>query len=128
MIDILKALSVDVHCEQCGDFNVGADVIAESQRLLAAGCPGSFHECPPQWLATLLPQSELESLRRAWDGLENATRGPAWRISLDDSQRIAPPANGDVDPRTLARWEDDGGYVPPGRGVRDVASGGRRLS
>lgn len=28
MTDILKALSVDVHCDQCGDFDIGADVIA----------------------------------------------------------------------------------------------------
>ena len=98
MTDILKALSVDVHCDQCGDFDIGADVIAESQRLLAEGCPGSPHECPPQLFARLLPLPALESLRRAWNALESATHTPVRQIALD--------------PRTLARWEDDGGYIP----------------
>lgn len=43
MTDILKHLAVDVHFDECGDFTVGADVIAESQRLLAEGCPGDPH-------------------------------------------------------------------------------------
>ncbi len=34
MTDILKSLSVDIHCHQCGDFTLGADVIAESQSHL----------------------------------------------------------------------------------------------
>jgi hypothetical protein len=115
VIDILKALSVDVHCDQCGDFSIGADVIAESQRLLAEGCPGSPHECPPQLFGTLLPQSALESLRRAWDALEHATNGPVRQISLDDAPRVASRPKDALDPRTLARWEDDGGYIPNAR-------------
>lgn len=41
MVDILRTLAVEVHCDQCGDFEIGADVIAESQRMLAEGCLGS---------------------------------------------------------------------------------------
>lgn len=112
MVDILKALTVDVHCDQCGDFNLRGDVIAESQRLLAEGCPGSPHECPPELYATLLPQSALESLRRAWDALESGTRRPVRQISLAGLSRGAPPPNDALESRTIARWEDDGGYVP----------------
>ncbi len=112
MTDLLKHLVLDVHCDQCGDFNIGADVIAESQRLLAEGCPGSPYECPPELFATLLPQSALESLQAAWDALESATRDPVRQISLDDSPRDAPRTKDKLDPRTIARWEDDSGYVP----------------
>lgn len=93
MTDILKTLAVDVHCDQCGDFTIGADVIAESQRLLAEGCPGSPHECPPTLLATLLPQPVLESLETTWSARERALSGRP-------------------EPRSISRWEDDGGYVP----------------
>ena len=112
MVDILKVLTVDVHCDQCGDFNIGADVVAESQRLLAEGCPGSPYECPPELFATLLPESALESLQTAWGALESAARGPVRQISLDDSLRVAAHPNDKPDPRTIARWEDDGGYIP----------------
>ncbi len=112
MVDILKVLTVDVHCDQCGDFNIGADVVAESQRLLAEGCPGSPYECPPELFATLLPESALESLQTAWNELESAARGRVRQISLDDSPRVATRPNDKLDPRTIARWEDDGGYIP----------------
>lgn len=112
MVDILKALTLDVHGDQCGDFDIGADVVADSQRLLAAGCPGSPHECPPELFATLLPESALESLRTAWNELESAARGPVRQVSLDDSPHVAPRPNDKLDPRTIARWEDDGGYIP----------------
>lgn len=112
MVDILKALSVQVHCGQCGDFDIGADVIAESQRLLAQGCPGSPHECPPELLATLVPQSALESLEKAWVELESATRPPVRQLALDHAPRIEREPHVQLDPRTIARWEDDGGYVP----------------
>lgn len=112
MVDILRTLAVEVHCDQCGDFEIGADVIAESQRMLAEGCLGSPHECPPRLYATLLPQGALDSLRRAWDELESVTRSPVREISLEDPPRVAVRPNDKLDPHTLARWEDDGGYVP----------------
>lgn len=117
--DILRALSVEVHCPQCGDFTVGADIIAESQRLLAAGCPGSPHECPPTLFATLLPQAALESLERVWNELESAVRAPVRQLSFDVSSHEAPHPDEKLDPRILSRWEDDGGYIPrpPSRAV-----------
>jgi hypothetical protein len=117
--DILKTVSVDVHCDRCGDFTVGADVIAESQRLLAEGCPGSSYECPPSLLATLLPQSVLESLESAWSELQRATRSPVRQLSFDDSPRVA-SANDRLDPRSISRWEDDGGYIPGTQRARDA--------
>ncbi len=112
MTDILKALSVDVHCDQCGDFNLGADTIAESQRLLAEGCPGSPHECPPALFATLLPQAALQSLQRAWSALESATQSPIRQLSLEGSPRLALHSIDNLEARAIARWEDDGGCVP----------------
>lgn len=112
MTDILENVCVEVDCDQCGNFAVGADVIAESQRLLEEGCPGSPYECPPTVLSTLLDQSSLEALGRAWRNLETAARSPVRRIFLDDSFRVPVHAGRDADPRAVSRWEDDGGYVP----------------
>lgn len=112
MTDILKTLAVDVHCDQCGDFTVGADVVAESQRLLAEGCPGSAHECPPTLLATLLPQAALESLESAWSALEGAARSPVERVTIEESPHVSTRLAGPLEPRT--RWEDDGGSVSIG--------------
>lgn len=120
MVDILKALSVEVHCDQCGDFNIGAEVIAESQRLLAGGCPGSPYECPPQWFASLLPQPALESLQRAWKALQSATRSPVRQVSLDEALRVTPRPDHKLDPRALPRWEDDGGFIPTKAGALDA--------
>ena len=110
MSDILRGFYADVRCDRCGDFTVGADVVAESQRLLAEGCPGSQFECPPELLTELLEPTVLESLKRAGCGPENAneivvlqvTRGHALRVAV----RPVP------DTRNLSRWDDDGGYVP----------------
>ena len=112
MADILKALSVDVHCDQCGDFTVGADVIAESQRMLAEGCPGSSYECPPALFATLLPRDALESFEKAWSDLEDAAPSPVRQIAIEEPPHISTRPNDKVDPRIIDRWEDDGGYIP----------------
>lgn len=88
MIDILKHISVDVHCDQCGDFTIGADVIAESQRLLARGCPGSPYECPPDLFASLLDPSALEALEKAWVDLESAIQAPVRQVRLRDASRV----------------------------------------
>ena len=119
MTDILKSVSVDVHCDQCGDFTVGADVIAESQRLLAAGCPGSSFECPPTLFATLLPEAVLESFERAWVELESAARSPVRRIEVGEASSVSVHTGSETEQRAISRWEDDGGYVPtPQRSVR----------
>jgi len=112
MTDILKHLAVDVHCDECGDFTVGADVIAESQRLLAEGCPGSPYECPPELFATLLEPSAVKALQRAWGALEGAVRPPVREVSADDSLRVAVYPTDKFDPLAACRWEDDGGYIP----------------
>ena len=74
MSDILKHVDVQVHCQQCGDFTVPADVIAESQRMLEQGCPGSPYECTPELYATLLDRSLLEKLARSWEAVERSAR------------------------------------------------------
>ncbi len=112
MTDILRTFSVDIACDQCGDFSVGLDLIAESQRLLASGCPGSPHECPPALLASLLPKSALESFERAFRDLERAARDPVRAISVEGPSPTATPLGYGVDSRALARWEDDGGLIP----------------
>lgn len=114
MTDILKTLSVDVHCDQCGDFSVGADVIAESQRMLADGCPGSPYECPATLFAALLPRSALESLEKAWSDLEGAARSHVQQIRIEEGSHVSIHSNDKLDPRTIGRWEDDGGYIPGG--------------
>jgi hypothetical protein len=111
MTNISRNLAVDVHCERCGDFSVGADVIAESQRLLAAGCPGSTYECPPTLFATLLDPAALEALERAWRALEDAARSPVRHISIDDPLRVAVQLSEQLDARSIRRWEDDGGHI-----------------
>jgi hypothetical protein len=63
--DVSRHLAVDVSCEQCGDFTIGGDVVAESQRRLAQGCPGSPHECPAALFAELVGPGALASLERA---------------------------------------------------------------
>lgn len=112
MTDILKAVSVDVHCDQCGDFTVGADVIAESQRLLARGCPGSSFECPPTLFATLLPEAVLESFERAWVELESAAHNPVRRVEVSEASSVRVGADSEPEQRAISRWEDDGGRVP----------------
>lgn len=74
MSDILKHVDVQVHCQQCGDFIVSADVIAESQRMLEEGCPGSPYECTPELYATLLDRSLLEKLALSWQAVERSAR------------------------------------------------------
>lgn len=115
MTDILKSVSVDVRCEQCGEFTVGADVIAESQRLLAGGCPGSSFECPPTLFATLLPRSALESFERAWVELESAARSPVRHLAVGEESSVTVAAGFEPERRAISRWEDDGGYVPTPR-------------
>lgn len=44
--------------------------------------------------------------------LQSTTRNPLRPLPRDPSLRVPPRPNPELDPRTLARWEDDGGYVP----------------
>lgn len=111
MSDILRHVYVDVHCSQCGDFAVRADLVAESQRLLADGCPGSPYECPPALFATLLDRHAVESLERAWSDLEDAARSPVRRVSIGDPLRVAVHPNEKLDQQAVSRWEDEGGSV-----------------
>ena len=111
MTDLPKHLYVDVHCDRCGDFAIRADVIAESQRLLANGCPGSAYECPPELYATLLEPADLESLQRAWSNLDKTTRSPLRQVSVNDGLRVCVDPLRKLDPMAISRWEDDGGYV-----------------
>lgn len=111
MTHILKNIDVHVRCRQCGDFHISAEVIANSQRLLAEGCPGSSYECPPQLFATLLEPSALASLERAWSALESTVRSPVRDVSPADSLRVAVYPNDKMNPRAICRREDDGGSI-----------------
>ncbi len=44
--------------------------------------------------------------------LQSTTRNPLRPLPRDPSLLVPPRSNPELDPRTLARWEDDGGYVP----------------
>lgn len=109
MTDVLKAVSVDVHCDQCGDFTVGADVIAESQRLLAEGCPGSPFECPPEIFSRLLEPSAIDALQRAWSAIESTARRPVRASAAVGSLHVPVCLSDELDALALCRWEDDGG-------------------
>src|SRR5690606_41180898 len=110
--DVLRQIDVNVHCDSCGDFTVGADVVAESQHLLAAGCPGSTHECPPQLLASLLDPSAVESLLQASSEPEVAARVPIQQSSTSKAVRVVVRPNDKLDAQAIPRWEADGGAVP----------------
>lgn len=84
MTDILDHLDVHVRCSQCGEYTVSAAVIAESQRLLEEGCPGSPHECPPQLIATLAEPEALESLSRAWHEVEGSVQRRADSVRMSE--------------------------------------------
>lgn len=111
MSDILRRFYVDVRCDQCGDFTVGADVVAESQRLLADGCPGSGFECPPELLANLLEPAHLESLERTGRGSGPGNEIVVRQVSRGHVLRVPVRPVPEPDARNLSRWEDDGGYV-----------------
>lgn len=111
MKESLKSIVVDVHCGQCGDFSVGADVIADSQRLLDEGCPGSSYECPPELFARLLSESTLATLQSESSGLQSAEQGSSVRRISVDWSCVAACSLHNLKSRAISRWEDDGGYV-----------------
>jgi hypothetical protein len=61
-----------------------------------------------------------ELLQRAWSALEPRTRSPVRQHSLSDSLHLAAGPTERLESRVIARWEDDGGYVPAeaGQAVR----------
>lgn len=120
MSEILRHLAIDVSCEQCGDFTIGADVVAESQQLLAHGCPGSRHECPATVYAALVGPAALASLERVWGGVD----GPADAAQpIHGFLHVLVRPDAILDARALARWEDDGGRaaaaIHQGRALTD---------
>lgn len=75
MHDILRHIHVHVACDACGAaFDVPASTVAESQRLLAHGCPGSSFECPPAFYAALIDPAALDELARAWRHVQASSR------------------------------------------------------
>lgn len=54
---------IDVPCSRCAEsYEIAASTVLESQRLIAAGCPGNpIHECPPRFYASLAaPEAPAE--------------------------------------------------------------------
>ena len=109
MSDTPSDFYVDLRCDQCGDFTIGADVVAESQRLLAGGCSGSKFECPPELLHLLEP-THLESLERTGSGPGRANEIVVRQVARGYAPRVA--AHPVPDTRNLSRWEGDGGNPP----------------
>ncbi len=116
MSDILQQVDVHLHCVQCDEtYDVHAAMIAEAQRLLAQGCPGTPHECYPSFLASLVDASALDSLRRAWRSVERSARARSETTGLRGRAQVARNVRWDDGWRELARWEDDGGAPETGR-------------
>lgn len=114
MIDLMSHLRVEVPCNACASsYFVSADLVHDSQRMLAEGCPGtSTYECPALYWATLLPARALGDLVSALDEVEKgALLSGARRVTLDyatETERPT-PAPDDDDRAAIARWEQDGG-------------------
>ncbi len=109
MTDILNQLEVAVECEQCGTFTTSGDVIAECQRLLDEGCPGSPYECPLEHFAGLLDQAALDALAKAWKSLEHNALRRGERVSLNR------PLHAEIHSEEhsgSARWAEDA-EAPP---------------
>ena len=66
-LDLLAHVDIEVACPVCAEpYGIPASTVLESQRLLAAGCPGNaIHECPPRYYATLLSPEALAALAAA---------------------------------------------------------------
>lgn len=110
MSDILQQVDVHVHCVQCDEsYDVSAALIAEAQRMLAQGCPGTPHECMPSFLASLVDASALESLTRAWRELERNARARSEALLMREHAALRRDFRADPMTKELARWEDDGG-------------------
>jgi|GEM_PF-2616268 len=93
----LTDIDVSVQCDQCGEFTVSAGVVAESQRLLPEGCPGSPYECPLQLFASLLTPGIVASLEATGAPPPRAARKPPHeaqrraRLRVRVASRRAPP-------------------------------------
>lgn len=81
--DLLEIIEVHVRCTQCAAFyTLPASVVAESQRLLECGCPGSDYECPARLFATLLDPDALRALGDAWSTVVESARGRGEQLAL----------------------------------------------
>ena len=108
MTVLMRDPAIDVACPECeGSYPVSIAIIAESQRLIAEGCPVStihaIHECAPRYLAALLSPEIVALLTRMRADGASAPR-PERRvdeIGVEAAElRLA-----------LDRWETEGGAV-----------------
>ena len=109
MFDILAHVDVEVSCSACAEqYQIPVSTVLESQRLIAAGCPGtSIHECPPRFYASLVDPDALAELTAAWSHVEQSARASGnARLVLDAGGATDVPPAQNV---ALSRWEDDGG-------------------
>lgn len=132
MADILQQVEVEVRCVQCDEsYRMPAALIAESQRMVREGCPGtSPHECAPAFYASLLEPVALEALVRAWERLQRSARARGDHAVLRERPRVGVTLPLARDTDALARWEDDGGAIGTSRTIeerdREVGNGDRR--
>lgn len=111
MADILDNIDIHVDCAQCDvAYHIPASTVAESQRLIEEGCPGSEYECPASLFATLVDPADLRALAGAWRRVERSVRGRAQGLLLTARPAVSDRAVVQRDP-ALARWEDDGGAM-----------------
>lgn len=108
MTVLMRDPAIDVACPECeGSYPVSIAIIAESQRLIAEGCPAStihaIHECAPRYLAALLSPEIVALLTR--------TGGPSARSAQARVEESGEAAQVRL---ALDRWETEGGAV---RGV-----------
>lgn len=115
MTDILQEIDVHLDCHYCGhEVDVPLAVVAESQALLADGCPGSAHECAPSFFARLADTRAVRELVEAWRALETSAAALADGVGVMGRVRVSKSVSGE-EAEALARWVDDGGAIerPP---------------
>jgi len=84
-LDLLAHVDIEVACPVCAEpYEIPASTVLESQRLIAAGCPGdAIHECPPRYYATLLSSQALAALAAASECVEASALTPGGAPATD---------------------------------------------
>jgi hypothetical protein len=72
MVDIADSAVLVMRCPSCGlEYEVPLSRVLVSQALLNEGCSARGEsECPPLFLAGLVPRESIEALRDAWQRAE----------------------------------------------------------
>lgn len=83
MSEILSNIGIYVICEHCEtEFEMSADVVAESQDLMEGGCPGDTRECPARLFSNFVDRDALRDLADAWERVRESLHAPAVDVTL----------------------------------------------